>query len=174
MDETQDQADEMPGPIRGRFLDDHDRLEALFKELLAAFEANDNESIARLWTEFESGLLAHMEAEEAHLIPCLQRVSPVSARILTQEHGHIRTRLAELGVVVDLHSVWLDTARAFIDELRAHAKTEDRLLYQWADERLGDAEKASALRSFDGRLLRRRHPVSVSASGGSLENGFER
>lgn len=140
------------GPIRDQFLADHERLEVLFDRLLSAFEANDRDGMARLWTEFESGLLAHMETEEAHLIPHLQRASPRNARILVQEHRHIRTRLTELGVALDLHTIRLDTARSFVDELRAHARNEDRLLYQWAEERLDQTERISLLDAFAERL----------------------
>src|SRR5678809_1402573 len=128
--------DATTAPIRDQFLADHGRLERLFARLLTAFEANDREDVADLWAEFESGLLAHMETEETQLIPALQRVSPRNARILVQEHRHIRARLTELGVALDLHALRLDTARAFVDELRAHARSEDALLYKWADERL--------------------------------------
>jgi hypothetical protein len=55
-----------------------------------------------------------------------------------QEHRHIRTRLSELRTAVDLHLVQLGSVRNFIDELRAHAKSEDRLLYQWADGHLDE------------------------------------
>jgi hemerythrin len=148
-------AAKMSAGIRDQFLADHDRLEALFDRLLAAFEVNDREEMGRLWTEFESGLLAHMQMEETYLIPALQRVTPMNARILIQEHRHIRTRLTELGVALDLHSLRLDTARAFVDELRGHAKSEDRLLYQWADDRLEQAEKESIFQAFAERLRAR-------------------
>jgi hypothetical protein len=145
------QATELFTPIRGQFLADHHRLEALFIRLLAAFEANDFEGTARLWTEFESDLLTHMQAEEKCLFPSLQRLQPTSARVLMQEHQHFRTRLTELGVALDLHCLRLDAARTFIDELRAHARSEDRLLYLSVDGRLDDAEKAIALRSLRAR-----------------------
>jgi hemerythrin-like domain-containing protein len=157
-------AAEMTAPIRAQFLADHDRLEAVFERVLAAFEANDREEMGRLWTEFESGLLGHMETEEAHLIPALQRVSETSARVLVQEHRHIRTRLTELGVALDLHALRLDTARSFIDELRAHARSEDHLMYQWAEDRLDEAAKAALFQSFATRLRERpKRPSSVAA-----------
>jgi hypothetical protein len=53
--------------------------------------------------------------------------------------------LIELGAGVDLHAIRLDTARAFIDELRAHAKHEDRVLYSWADERVREEDGRSLL-----------------------------
>lgn len=146
---------EISDSLREPFLRDHVRLEALFERLLVALEANDRGDIARYWTEFESGLLGHMETEEAHLFPVLQGVSPKSARILVQEHRHIRTRLTEIGMALHLHSLRLDTARAFIDEVRAHARSEDRLLYQWADGRLDPAEKTATLQALARSLARR-------------------
>jgi hemerythrin-like domain-containing protein len=131
--------------IRDRFLADHQRLDELFARLLGAFEADDRELVASSWTEFESGLLAHIEAEEEFLIPALARSSERDARSILQEHGHIRERLAELGAGVDLHIVRLDAARAFIDELRAHAGHEDALMYRWGDQHLGASERQSLI-----------------------------
>jgi hypothetical protein len=79
------QTTRMSGSIRDQFLADHDRLESLFERLLATVESNDREDMARPWSEFESGLLGHMETEEAHMIPALQRVSPTNARIIVQD-----------------------------------------------------------------------------------------
>jgi hemerythrin-like domain-containing protein len=146
------QASKVSPAVRDHFLADHRRLEDLFDRLLAAFEANDREDMARLWTEFESGLMGHMQTEELELIPALLRDSPRSARIIMEEHRHIRARLAELGMSLDLHTLRLDTARAFVDELRAHARSEDRLLYQWAEESLDDAEKESIIRLLADRV----------------------
>ena len=142
--------------IRDRFLADHHRLDALLSKLSAAFEANDPEDVAKLWTDFESGLLAHLEAEEATMIPALLRACARDARVIVQEHRHIRSRLAELGVAVDLHTIRLDTARDFIDELFAHAENEDRLLYRWADGHLGEPERVSALSELAARFRARR------------------
>jgi len=125
----------MPVSIRERFLAEHQRLEDLLERLLAAFAANDREDIARLWTELESGLSAHLHEEETSLFPAVLRASDRTTRVLVQEHRHIRARLAELGMALDLHAVRLEVARAFIDELRAHARNEDRLLYACADDR---------------------------------------
>lgn len=130
--------------IRDRFTADHRRIEALLEKLLAAFEANDREDIQTLWTGFESSLLVHLEAEEKYLIPALLRARERDAHTILAEHRHIRGRLAELGTGIDLHIVRCDAARAFIEELRAHARREDTL-YQWADERLAEAERDSLI-----------------------------
>jgi hypothetical protein len=133
-----------PATIRDRFLADHRRLETLLQRLLAAFEANDREDIQSLWTAFESSLLVHLEAEEKHLIPALLRLRERDARTILAEHRHIRGRLAELGTGIDLHIVRSDAARAFVEELRAHARNEDSL-YGWADDRLDESERASLI-----------------------------
>lgn len=133
----------MPATIRDRLLADHRRLETLLERLLAAFEANDREDMAQGWTEFESGLLAHLEAEETYLFPALQRVSERDASVLIREHRHIRTRLTEIGVSLDLHTVRLASARDFVDELRAHSRNEDRLLYRWAGDHLDETQRTS-------------------------------
>ena len=131
--------------VREAFPADHRRIERLLEQLLTAFEANDREVIARLWTGVEAGVLAHFEAEETHMIPDLLRRSPRDARGILAEHQHLRSRLAELGVALDLHLVRLETARNFVAELRAHAKNEDRVLYRSADEGLSEAAQQATV-----------------------------
>jgi hypothetical protein len=134
--------------VRDRFLADHRRLEALLDHVVAAFAANDGAETSGLWLEFDSGLLTHLEAEETFLIPELFAVHERSAPVLVQEHRHIRARLTDLGSGVGSHSVRLDSLRSFVDELRAHAQTEDRLLYQWADAHLGGPSGSASIEAL--------------------------
>ncbi len=126
------------------FPSDHQRVEVLFGRLLAASTANDHEVKSRVWSECSSALIAHLEAEETHLIPSLRRVSERDARVLVQEHQHLRTRLVEIGVAIDARSLRFETVRDFIDELHAHAQSEDRLLHRWVDLPLDEQQLASA------------------------------
>jgi hemerythrin-like domain-containing protein len=141
--------------IRDRFLDDHGQLEALFGRLLDAFGANDREGVARLWAEFDERLSKHLAAEEQFLIPQLAPSRPREARAVLEEHRHIRSRLVELGFGVDLHIVKYETARGFIDELRAHARHEDDVLYRWADEHLAASEQSTLLEALTAPLRRK-------------------
>jgi hemerythrin-like domain-containing protein len=131
--------------LRDRFLADHNELEDLFAGLLDAFEANDREGVALLWNEFDERLTKHLAAEERFMIPQLFASRPRDARTIMEEHRHIRSRLSELGFGVDLHIVRLETARGFIDELRAHARHEDDVLYRWADEHLAAIDRTTVL-----------------------------
>jgi hypothetical protein len=155
-----------PAYVRDQLLADHHRLEGLFKQLLAAFAANDRERIQPLWEKFDALLIAHLETEEKFLIPELARSNEPAASPLYAEHKHIRVRLMELGAGIDLHIVRFEAAHAFIDELRAHARHEDEVLYRWADEHIGEADRLSVLRALAdalvGRLWEKRRPAPRS------------
>jgi len=97
--------------------------------------------VSELWTAFEDRITRHLEAEERFMIPQLFSSHPRDARAILEEHRHIRTRLTELGCRVDLHTARFETARGFIDDLRAHARHEDDVLYRWADEHLAAGEQ---------------------------------
>ncbi len=150
--------------VRNHFLADHRRLEALFDRLLAAIRSDDREQIASVWTEFDAGLGAHLEAEEKYLIPELARASAHDAQTILAENDQIRARLAELGTQVDLHMVRLDSARQFVQELRDHALHEDRMLYRWADEHVDETIRAR-LRDALSRPARRRRRAHRLRSG---------
>jgi hemerythrin-like domain-containing protein len=131
--------------VHNRLLADHRELEDLFADLLGAFVANDGGRAAILWNEFDDHLTKHLEAEERFLIPRLSASNPREARTILQEHRHIRSHLMEAGVGVDLHIVRLEMVRGFVEELRAHARREDDILYRWADEHLGISEQSALL-----------------------------
>src|SRR5690349_12411328 len=89
--------------VSDRFRVDHQELENLFQRLLAAFEADDREQVAGLWTQFDDQLNAHMDAEERYFIPSLVVTNERAARAILQEHKLFRTRLMEFASQVDLH-----------------------------------------------------------------------
>jgi hypothetical protein len=96
-------------------------------------------------------LRTHLEAEEKHLLSELLRAFEREARVLLREHHHIRTRLSALGTGFRSPTAsQVDSVRNFVDELRAHAKNEERLLYQWADARLDEQVRTSAIAALAG------------------------
>ena len=132
--------------LRGRMIADHRRLEGLFRELQVAFEMDaPTTELRALWSQLDSGLTAHMRAEEEIVLPELARIDPIEAAALRAEHDELRRLLLELGVGVDLHVVRERAARAFLDTLRAHAEREDELLYVWAASRIEPRAQASLL-----------------------------
>jgi hypothetical protein len=146
--------------LREHLLADHRSLEQEIDQLVSACEANDQPRMETLWTDFETRLSAHLEMEEIHIVPLMLERHHRAGRAIIEEHKHIRRRLAELGTAVDLHQLRLEALRRFLDELRAHAKTEDGLMYQWADEQLPESAKTSLLSDL-GEALRTRLRAQV-------------
>jgi hypothetical protein len=144
--------------LREHLLADHRSLEQQIDQLVTACEANDQARMEALWTDFETRLTAHLEMEELHIVPLLLERHRRAGRAIIEEHKHIRRRLDELGTAVDLHHLRLEALRRFLDELRAHAKTEDSLMYQWADEQLAESEKTSLLSDLGEALRTRLRP----------------
>lgn len=141
----------MTALIHSFFLADHQRLETTLEQLLAALASDDRPKASQVWTGLESGLVVHIEAEETRLIPALLIVRERDTRVLVQEHRHIRARLTDLGSRLASGSLRQNSLRDFIDEMRAHARTEDRLLYQSADLHVDDAGRASAIDALTAR-----------------------
>jgi len=141
--------------LREWLLEDHRRLETVLDRVLRAFEANDRQRIQSLWTELDAALTAHLDAEDRELLPVLGRTHDREARSLIEEHRHIRTRLIELAAAVDLHAIRVEMVRRFIDELRAHARHEDRVAYRWAQEHLDDEQSRPLLEAIKSIVLRK-------------------
>jgi len=59
------------------------------------------------------------------------RSSERDGRALLREHQHIRTRLTEVGGAIERHVAGLATVQELVDELGAHERREDRILYLW-------------------------------------------
>jgi hypothetical protein len=131
--------------VREAFQQDHVRLDALFEELLNRVHVDERSATREVWAAFEEGLLAHMLAEERDMIPIFQRHDPAEAAEIVAEHGRVRSLLAELGVMLDIHALREETVEALITLLRAHAARENAALYKWADRELPEAPKASIL-----------------------------
>ena len=121
---------------------DHQRLERSFDAILAASTYSDPEDLRALWNGFERELLAHLEAEEAHLLPGFSKSQPREAQEILAQHGQIRERLLELAIDLDLHSLKPEQVRSFVGETRSHAVKEDVLLYAWASRQLGEGAGA--------------------------------
>jgi len=125
--------------VRAHLSSDHVELERTLERLIEAFEVEDREGVSAAWTGFEHRLAAHFDAEEQLLIPAILPGNPRVAAAILAEHRHLRARLAE----IDPGRVSLRIVRAVIDELRAHAAHEDRVLYVWADEAAPESARSS-------------------------------
>jgi hemerythrin superfamily protein len=133
------------GTIRDKCLADHRRIEDLVGLAREALESGDPALYASRWTECALALCRHMEAEERHMLPRLLAVASRLARTLVAEHGHLRRRLAELAGAPPSPGERVEQLGRFLEELRAHGRHEEAVLYPWADENLDPAEREALL-----------------------------
>ena len=140
------------GTIRERMVKDHERLDALFRDVLGRLALDDRDETRAAWNDFEQGLVRHLDAEEKLVLPAFALVFPDEAKRIVADHDHFRARLLELGVAVDLHTIRVDVATDFIHELREHAAREDALLYRWADQNLEEAVRTALIRGLLTRV----------------------
>jgi|SRR6188508_3279055 hypothetical protein len=112
---------------------DHDRLDRSFQAIVTSANGGNFQQLETEWLTFQAELLAHLDAEEKHLIPVLAKDRPAAAETLLREHAQIRGQLLELGVDLDLHYLRAERVEAFVDALRAHAHREEEMFYPWSD-----------------------------------------
>lgn len=143
---------------------DHARLEGLFKELVDTVEGADDPTIQRMWSRFESGLLAHFDTEERYILPILEREHAAEVRGIHEEHDQIRRLIAELGVRADLHTLRKEVVDELVARLRAHAEREDRTLYPLADATADAGTRRELLEFLHKEAARRLDRTSGRAS----------
>jgi hypothetical protein len=133
-------ADASPLSINAMLGEDHARLERSFDAILTAATRGDWQELRRRWPAFGRELTRHMDAEEIRIISVFGREHPREARMLLDEHARLRAQLTELGIELDLGSVTVEHAQAFMIDLREHSAREDAVLYPWAALGLDDTE----------------------------------
>jgi hypothetical protein len=129
---------------------DHERLDRLLEELLAALQANARDEAIRLWADFDLGLSGHMDLEERTLIPSFREDDLLEADALLAEHARIRATLAQLGTAVELHQIRAELVEELATVLRAHARHEDAILYRWAEVALDRAARKDLCQRLEG------------------------
>jgi len=111
----------------------HQALQRRFAALVARASGGDPVELRKEWSVFEAELLAHLDLEEAELLPGLARNAPGDADVIRAEHADIRQALVDLGVKLDLHLLRAENVEAFVRQLEDHARREEQTLYAWAD-----------------------------------------
>jgi hypothetical protein len=142
----------------GTLLAEHHReLDHCLAALVTRAQGGDPVQLRREWSTFERALQAHMDFEEAEILPDFARHDAGAARTVLDEHAAIRAQLLELGMNLDLHLVSAERVEKLVEQLRAHARHEEQALYAWTRHNVhrdGRKMLAGALR--DAALRNRR------------------
>jgi hypothetical protein len=113
--------------------ENHVRLDQLFEQLAEAVRQDQARHVARLWPDFETELLSHLDLEERLVFPHLAGVDAAGVERLAWEHAQIRQKLDEISGDLEDHLSQLPSIGEFLELLKAHARREDLLMYRWAD-----------------------------------------
>lgn len=124
---------------------DHDRLDAIFKQFLAAPDAGQARD---LFTQFDTGLRAHIVWEEEMLFPPFEEQTGMRdsgpTAVMRREHREIKQLLQTIGDAVGERAP-ADAVSALIDVLTEHNQKEEQILYPWLDESLSREDTSSVL-----------------------------
>ena len=134
--------------IRTIMSGDHQRLEELFDTIVKESACAEPTDLRDAWQTFERQLMAHFDAEEAHVLPAFSWSQPKEAQELLDEHERIRGRLTELAIDLDLHCLKPESVSTLVEELRSHAIREELLFYPWAARQLGKVVGAHLRRAL--------------------------
>lgn len=140
------------GTIHARLVMDHEDLDALLEQLVAAFGTGDWDVARATYARFESQLTTHLRVEEELLFPDFESLEPGETAALRDDHARIRAKVFELAVGVDLHQTRLPAIEELARLLRRHADRENKLLYRWADRVFPDTMPARIESFFAHRL----------------------
>ena len=121
---------------------DHERLDAILREVDRLAEAGDPARAGLRFAEFACGLGRHIDAEESVLFPAFEKMTGISegpTAVMRQEHIEIRRRIEE--VAAGLRAPNAPGARqaiaALVEVLSLHNMKEEGVLYPMADQAAG-------------------------------------
>jgi iron-sulfur cluster repair protein YtfE (RIC family) len=132
---------------------DHTQLDEELSQLLAAAARGTPPEFERRWGDFESRLLAHMEAEERHIFPLFERAEAEEVRALREEHAELRSLLGEAAGPEPQPTLMQRAAARLARALKKHGGRENGLLYVLVDvathEELERSVREFKARTFD-------------------------
>jgi len=121
--------------VREQLIRDHGELEQLLQRLADDSAAPEPAALLPTWCQFETRLLAHMDAEERYLLPLLDVSHARESAQTRAEHARIRELVSELGVAVELHTARQAAITELIAILRQHSEHEEESVYPLGSQR---------------------------------------
>ncbi len=129
---------------------DHDRLDVIFAEFQ---KTQDSGKASELFSQFDTGLRAHIGWEEDILFPPFEEKTGMKGSgptaVMRSEHQQIKQLLESIAQAIGQR----DTAKsvsALLEVLAAHNHKEENVLYPWLDQCLSEAETSALLNQITG------------------------
>lgn len=151
--------------LRAVMCADHERLERMFRGVVAIMHIGHRDEVRAAWLALEAGLIHHLDVEERYILPAFSERFPQEAAHICAEHDEIRKSLVQLGIALDLHELREEAASQFITKLRKHAAREDMFFYVWAEAHLPEEAKRTFVHRFREWFARDTAPRSMDVHG---------
>jgi hemerythrin-like domain-containing protein len=128
---------------------DHDRLDAIFRQFRSQEHVNPSEA-EKLFSEFKAGLERHIVWEEEILFPLFESHTGMHSEgptfVMRMEHQQIREHLEKIrGKIATKDTTSSDLETSLIEILTAHNQKEESVLYPRFDDSLSAGEKKETL-----------------------------
>lgn len=146
---------------RERLSDDHDAVDQVLKQLLAALNNDDAQAshakLDLLWAR----LAVHIRAEHLHLFPAVASKHPDAESVietLRADHDFFMRELARaIGIVRDggKPGMIAATVREVQNRLISHNELEETRVYRWADTMLTEPEQIDLATRINAELEKR-------------------
>ncbi len=138
--------------VNGFMSHDHDRLDAIFEEMMKT-KNEDIQKAVGLFSTFKEGLEQHIVWEEEVLFPKFEEktghVNTGPTEVMRQEHVMIKGHLAEIKRILEGGSPEIEEeASEMLRVLKVHNDKEENILYPMIDRIVGEAEAAEIVSKF--------------------------
>jgi uncharacterized protein (TIGR02284 family) len=150
--------------LAGSLRNEHDTLANLLNGIVDFVKREDLVRAGEEWADLEDLLLRHMDAEEMFLLPAFEVDQAGQSMHLRSDHALIRTRLGEIGLAFELHTVRVERVSELAAFLGQHANEENASLYLWAENTKNAPLLRAASRHLSGQRSDRTFGVAVLES----------
>ena len=139
----------MTSSIMDFMAQDHDRLDAIFKQFRSKEDTNLLEA-ETVFSEFKSGLERHIVWEEEILFPLFESRTGMRnegpTAVMRIEHQQIKQHLGKIrDMIAARETATSDLETSLTEILTAHNQKEEDVLYPWFDNSLSAREQEEAL-----------------------------
>jgi hypothetical protein len=127
----------------------HARLETSGRHVLSTLHLEGPAAAKLTFAGFRCELDAHLEAEEAWVLPAFARVEPEASQAICADHAEIRVATDVVARSLDAPPVNEPAMYKLLELLQLHCRREETQLYRWAETGVGEPESRAVIQKIE-------------------------
>jgi hypothetical protein len=127
----------------------HARLETSGRHVLSALHLEGPRAAKASFAKFRCELDAHLEAEEAWVLPGFARVDPESSQAICAGHAQIRKVSDAVARSLEAPPADESAMHELLELLDLHCRREEHELYRWAETGIGESESRAVIQKIE-------------------------